>query len=209
MKKGKNGKFLYNENDECIGINLGAEHATEHEIGIDGIKEMFGITDKKEKVESRFFHRKINQLLNIKEFEPLFGIERRVIRKNQNIKIRKVQRNHKTHYVLVADLYNRYEKTLPNELNLNYFSDINKKEVGTAWDENGFGIIVDKSHKKELEMLVRAFNDLDIIIEVGKSMAFQNAGLIIMKKSAINEQVANEMYQQDKDFYGKENEKGN
>ena len=88
------------------------------------------------------------------------------------------------------------------ELNLNWFAkDVHKEEIGTAWDERGFGIIVDKSHKKDLENLVKAFNNLDIVIGQANSIAFENGGLLLMKKSAFSKETADKVYQQDKDYY--------
>lgn len=203
MRKARNAKFLYDENDEMIGVDLGADFVAEHEFGIAHIKEMFGICEVKEKATGNPITKKIKDFFGMKDYEPIFGIEKRAITKlPRELKIRKIKRSKNTYYVLVVDYFNDYEKSLPMELNLNWFAkDVHAEEIGTAWDERGFGIVVDKNHKKDLEMLVKAFNNLDIVIGQAGSMAFKNGGLVIMKKSAFDKESADKVYQQDKGYY--------
>ena len=204
MKKARNAKFIYNENKECVGIDLGADFVAEHEFGIKGIKEMFGISEFKPKQVSKNFIGKIQDFFNENKYEPVFGIEKRAITKLplEKLSIRKVQRNKKTYYTLITDIYNSYTKNLPMELNMNYFcAKVNEEDVGTVWDGRcGFGIIVDKEHKKDLELIVKAFNNLDIVIGQASSMAFKNGGLVIMIKSKINKEMADLIYKQDKEY---------
>ena len=203
MRKARNAKFLYDENNEMIGVDLGADFVAEHEFGITHIKLMFGICEVKEKATGNPITKRIKDFFGMKDYEPIFGIEKRAITKlPRELKVRKLQKNKNTYYTLIVDYYNDYEKNLPMELNLNWFAkDVHQEEIGTAWDERGFGIIVDKSHKKDLENLVKTFNNLDIVIGQANSIAFENGGLLLMKKSAFSKETADKVYQQDKDYY--------
>ena len=186
MRRGYDSEFLTNDNGEIIGINLGADHCAEHEWGIKGIKESFKLNDN----------------------EEVFGIAKRIINASpENLMFKKVKIKNKIHYVLILLRHTYgiifdedYKKWLPSDLIP--FSD---KNMACAWDENSFGIVVTKEFKNEIESLYESFKNKDIAIGVAPSKAFSNGGLVFTITSKLPQEIIDDIYEKDLDYYNLQN----
>lgn len=77
-----------------------------------------------------------------------------------------------------------------------------KGDLGTAWDENSFGIYVkDKNGKKLLKELYKSILDGDIAIWLGGGGVFQNAGLNIGLVDRLPEEGLQTLFDADKKNY--------
>lgn len=183
MRRSYNGEFSINDNGVLVGINLGADFCAEHEWGISGLKNSFGLKD------------------NLK----VWGIEKRriqVIPHELELLERKGQKN-KKQYALVFNPSAAWLKEMypdkdcfPSELSL-YEGDM----LAAAWDENSFGILVSSEHKEYLNEIMTAFHNKDIAIGLGGGHVFKNAGLSIMIISRLPKEYLESLYEKDKDYY--------
>lgn len=202
MRQTWNAKFLYNELNELIGIDLGADYCAEHEGGILYMKSAMGISPL---TNLSFF-----DLANVKEEEMLFGLDR--IRPTKDIKdiIQRVKYQHKkmTHYGLFLSaahwqLRNDDEKK-KNRFVMNFHSRPKDEErpLRTAWSDYGFEIIVLKEHKKELDILEEALRTNNFLIGRFRTKnPFDRSGLTILILDKVPQENLDYWENHDKEEY--------
>lgn len=182
MRRGYDSEFLTDDNGEIVGINLGADHCAEHEWGIKGIKRSFNLNDS----------------------EEIFGIQKRMINAiPETLMFKEIKIKNKKYYVLILfrNIYgvnfdDEYKKWLPSDI-----IPFSGKNLACAWDENSFGIMVTKEYKKEIELLHESFQNKNIAIGVSPSQVFSNGGLIFTITSKLSQEVINNIYEMDLDYY--------
>lgn len=168
-KCGKTPSFIILEHN-FIGITLPADYCAEHEWGVSPLKINFGIPCPS-------------------ETEKPFGLERRKSTKIPN-NFSFMEENGNLYYFM-----KRYDfcKDIPRELFISTsFNKKKKIEIGGAWDENTFGIVVKKSNGKFCEYLNKikeAVESNDIAIFFGGGGPFENPGLNIAIASKIPKDV--------------------
>jgi len=150
MKRGYGGDFYEDEKGILLGINLGSDFTSEHEHGINGIKNSFKITND----------------------DDILGIEKRMIKicPEEIIYNNDYELNGK-HYVLLLLLepwsarhsFEIISNLLSHELRPIH----SNSDLICAWDSKTFGILVSDRYKVELEALYTAFKNKDISIRIG------------------------------------------
>lgn len=173
----KDSGYLYDGN-EFIGVNLGWDYCSEHEIGINRLKNDFDICGSS------------------KEVLGLEASKIRLIPKNFSFHIK----NDKTYLV-----YNSYWMCDGNiedidKIIIQEHYDTNK-ELLCSWDERSFGIrTIGKDGREKLTALLKAFEKKDIVIFLGGSKnPFANSGLNICIYSKIPEEIKNNAINKDID----------
>lgn len=180
---------------QVIGINLGWSFAVEHEWGIRGIVDAFGIPGKPR--------------------HGLIGADVRTITKvPKGLKL-----------LEFGDaIYLMYSSTLDPEWNkhsyggheptvddLNHWMEIyqNDNEISAAWSENDFGVRLRKTHidgvipihTAILGQIYEALQQKDAMIFLGDRFgAFSNRGLIIAIRSRMPEYVLSQMKDNDENY---------
>lgn len=203
-----NYSILVND-DEFVGISLGADATSEHEWGIKGIREAFAIPESSKKT---------------------MGIKSRTIKKCPETLLFKKDGDAAVLWVAYEDWYPKKQirQELPTEL-ANYKDEIkwnqefyakgerlrNKKKdsyvpekkdpIVTAWDEKSFGIaVVGEKEVLWLEFLYKQFQKKNIAIammNITPDNPFSNAGLTIGILDRLPDEVLDMMYVADKKHY--------
>jgi hypothetical protein len=181
MRKAYNSEFCI-ENNNLLGINLGADFTSEHEWGIDGIKRSFSLTTD----------------------DTVFGIERRKINiVPENLIYRDVVLNNKTYHLIILldswDYSKKYFEVESKEWIPRDLKPFGSEELVCAWDERTFGILVSDKYEKELKAIYQAFINKDIAIGVAPSGAFQNGGLRFTIVSKLPKSIIEKIHNNDTD----------
>jgi hypothetical protein len=188
-------KIIKDENDVFLGISLGFDFCAEHERGIRGIQSTF----------------RIPLSLNPNNF----GLKGRTIKKTNDrllkfFKFKKVI-NKKTYefafltldYLMMDVSKNKIPYVFENRLGSmvpNKWEE-KPKEIITAWNENGFGIVVRGCDNINLlENLYTSFGIKDICIGMLSGKLFGNS-LVIIIKSRIPKEIDEVIKIQDLENY--------
>jgi hypothetical protein len=206
MRKGQDCDFIYGDNQQIIGLCLGADFCSEHEWGFDGIKRDFGMPV----VETeRPFASWWKNLLNIK---PVMGADKRSITKcpenllkgegsvewtDYSVKPKKKEKL-KVYYIGYKPYFYSDDKSKLFKDNLKQIWDGNKQVWGW-WGEGDF--MVASTNKEVIDQIYQAFQDKDLIILLGGGHAFKNSGLTFIQKSKISEENIKFLYDQDFDSW--------
>jgi hypothetical protein len=209
MRRGYDSELIKDEQGNLLGINLGADYCAEHEWGIDGIKNHFGINiDSGEKPFADWW----NNLMGVKKL-PLLGIEKRAITKcaelvpgECEISIRDYKNpkskavKYKISYVGFRPYYSSskeegFEKLIKSSV----YSVSETENVWGWWSEGDF--LIASTDKNAIEQLHKALQEVDATISVGGGHVFKNGGLHFMIKSRISDDIVKEVYNQDLDHF--------
>lgn len=180
MRNARNAKVM-NIDGQFVGVDLGADYCTEHELGIKGIRREFKLND------------------------DLVGIDKRMITKiPDTLFYEKIVYEGMKCSVLV--LYPNYygnnfkidESALRGwEL---YSYTLKNDGIVTAWDERSFAILVTERYEKELKELYDAFINLDVAVGVAPSEVFKNGGLKFCIKSKMPQDTIQSIKEADLDY---------
>lgn len=152
MRHALDTAWLHSKDNKFLGINLGADFCAEHEWGIKGLKSKFGIT----------------------EDISVYGIDKRKIDKVPDDLY--FLEEEKKSILITKDFWRGKPEVLTIEELKN--SELRDAELSAAWDENSFGIYVNKKqNQKYLERIYKAFQNKDIAIWLGGRGIFANNGL--------------------------------
>lgn len=178
MRRGKFNQKWKLLDDTLVGISLGSDFCTEHEIGITSIRNAFDI--KKSTVEKKLFGL-------IQKEKQLFGIDVRTINKN----VARFFENDTTCLIGYRSGNPAYLKSLLNTEKITGAFDF----IG-LWSNEMFVII--STNKQRMYELWDAFERCDIALFTGSTEAFSNgSGLNIMIPSKMEPAVLNDMLQSD------------
>lgn len=178
MRRAYNQEVVYNEDENFLGFNLGADFTSEHEWGIKELLFRFGVNSS------------------------LLGVDGRSITEiPKGFVFKEIKGKNKKYCVLI--LLNEYwlnsydvEKLELSNFELNFYSNDN---IATAWDESTFGIAVDDKYSKEVKELYNAFLNKDILIGVRPSGVFKNGGLKFLIKSRMSDETIKSVLEADLD----------
>lgn len=202
MRQTWNAEFLYNELNELIGIDLGADYCAEHEGSISDLKRTMGI--------SPITNVQFLDLANINESDMVFGLERIKPRHDINniIHRTKYQNKKMTHYGLILSSNSwlfRDGSPKKNTYAMSFSSRPEKEDdikLRTAWSDSGFEIIVLKEHKKELDILEEALRTNNFLIGKFKTEnPFERKGLTILILDKIPQETLDYWEKYDKEEY--------
>ena len=134
MRRSFEGSFIYNEKEEMIGINIGADFCAEHEWGIGRMQDRLGVTNK----------------------SFITGVDRRKINNCDSIDGGLLTiKNKKYFYIYSANI--DYLMAEEKETLKKVFDNLGMHVIGntfgeqgflSAWDEGGFQILFDEKHIK-------------------------------------------------------------
>lgn len=186
-------QWLFDKDGHLQGIALGFDFASEHEWGIDRLKQAFGISTTKTPIGIN--DRKITivpEHLVYMEFDH-----------KPNDKRKKAE-----HYAALAYMNMSYYQNAPERLkeivlrNAEPYSyDEKCKPIGAAWSEQDFGIVVKGDENiTRLRELYDAFKIKDIAVAPGKSRGFlRSFGLTFVIISRLEPEVFEAVLAADKD----------
>jgi hypothetical protein len=209
MRRGYKSELIKDEQGNLLGINLGSDYCAEHEWGIDGIKNHFGINiDSGERPFADWW----NNLIGVKKL-PLLGIEKRAITKcaelvfgeyqvsikdNKNPKSKSIK--HQIYYIgFKPYYYSPKEEGFENLIKSSIYSVGETENIWGWWSEVSF--LIASTDKSAIEELHKALKEVDATISVGGGYVFKNGGLHFMIKSRISDDIVKEVYNQDLDFF--------
>ena len=175
MRRAYNNKSLLIENGVFYGVSLGYDFCSEHEWGIKGIREKFGINSNVLGVDGR----KINKS-NV------------IFKKDNNLC---VLTSHDPYWYSDKKEEHQIKDLLPHELVGMYH------EFECAWDERDFCIATkNKDQFNYIEELYEAFKNNNIVITFlnSKLPVFENSSLSILILDRLPEEAKQEMYNVDK-----------
>jgi len=206
MRAGRDNGWLLDEEGRTVGINLGADYCSEHEWGIKGTRQAFGLTPD--------------------EDVSTVGIDRRTMTRlpppctwrsehNESIYFEKTKKRPPTAALIFSDhghAKNLAEGALGKaKINHNelFLSDPDSRwskgrecNLATAWSEGDFGILVrDKDYCNRLQEIWNSMQKMDIAIWVGGGQMFQNAGLIVAIRSRCPQEGIVKMLEADKERF--------
>ena len=177
MRRANDSKFLTIDTGTIIGINLGADFTAEHEWGITGIQQDFGINTS----------------------NTAFGIDRR--------KITKVPAwfdwttgaapNSEGFY-----LWQTWNDKKPSFVNNSELATWGKHTLACAWDDKSFGVFSSNLQEiAHLKDMFTAFQNNDGTIFLGGGALWGNAGLCLVIASRIPTNLLDGWYKADKEAY--------
>lgn len=172
MRKGTMNTEIYydDENDdEFVGVGLGADFCSEHEWGIDKIKITFGIDATK------------------------IGVDKRATTRSE-IYTGEFTQDKQKYYFLTSYMPSWYENKVKDwkAIIKRYFEYINPdNEIHTCWDEKDFAFAV--KDKKIITKMAEAFENNNILIFVGGQGVFNNGSLNLIIKDKFPEDQCEEM----------------
>lgn len=165
MRRGSDNGLLKNENGHVIGINLGADFCAEHEWGIKGLRQMFGMKDTGHGIDKRTAHEiPSRRNWNTGQTETAVHL---IETKKETILLVGVDKPEKT------DAKNMCRFELSR-------GDYNKDNLLTAWDERSFGVSgTTIEQRAAIKAIYEAMQGGDFAMWVGGGGVFQNGGLVL------------------------------
>lgn len=182
MRKGRDTEVVEHKG-KIVGVNLGADFVSEHEWGIDKIRQKLGIDGNmiKASLNSDCISTVKEALTKAKTETPgyfrrkMSKLPERYAKLYDNLDTDGIKIKEKTFWFL--SLFSSYSDSDPAE-------DFWKKLIGypddklqTAWDESSFFFAT--TDKKLIQRFKKAFEEKDIAIFLGGGGPFQNGGLKI------------------------------
>lgn len=181
MRRTYNAKFVFDENDKFVGLNLGADFCAEHEWGIAGIEQTFGIDTTK------------------------IGITGRTITRMPNcFRTLEFQQNYKKFlglYCSKSGFYGNVDnKEFKNYLPNPYGFKAGSCDYAAAWDENGFSVVISAEYREYFDDILIAMqeNRLSIFIK-GTANSFGRCGLCLYIVDRIPKSFIDSMQSYDED----------
>lgn len=165
MRRTFNAYFIY-ENDQFVGINLGSYN---HDCECKGIQDAFGVDREKDGIDG-FCSTQSPQLnqctLSIVKFKD-GGMEWAGI---------------------YFDGRRAYERSMTTKDRVPKPIVYEEDEICSGWDENEFGIVVNKKYAWVIDDLLTAIIHNDLIIQIDSSDSTQSGGLsLLIKSKALSE----------------------
>jgi hypothetical protein len=167
MRQGHDNGIICSDGGDVIALNLGADHVSEHEWGIAGIKRAFGITDDG------------------------FGLDRRRVR--NVIPLLQIATGHFAQRLGNAAWSGLWLPGGHHDGPPRPYFHKDGPTLWTAWDEKTLGAFSShEGEQKKIRVVYEAVKSLDACVWLGGGGVFQNAGLVIgiisrMKTSTFEE----------------------
>lgn len=178
MRAAFNDKEIVYDEDTFVGLMLGYDYCAEHEWGIKGIRQAFGMNEKG------------------------LGIKSRQITKSPVMMRGEFTNRGKKLYYITSNVCSwcpedeLEKKTIESlKFSLNLFGD---HEFYSAWDENHFGFAV--KEKSLIDQLWEAFEKNDVaIFSMGSNNPFGGSGLAVFIVSRLPKNFTDRMKEADED----------
>lgn len=200
MRKGMKPEVINTDEGKLYGFNLGADFVSEHEWGINKLKNLFGINlpiADNHSVLKTIFKKK-------NEPKQLIGIDKRTasIFPEKNIQFGSFKIKKKEYWALICKEYFFDVESLDSNAikHCGLYPYSEDCHLVTAWDEGSFGILVDKEYKDAINELYEAMKRCDLAIMIGGSHAFSNGGLLLIVRSSMTKEEIDKFYEVDVDY---------
>jgi len=211
MRKATSNYSILVNGDEFVGISLGADFTSEHEWGIKGIREEFGIPESSKKTmgiksrtiskcpETLLFKRDKNSAVLWVAYEDWYP--KKGIRQELPTEIA----NYKDNIKWEKEWYERNLKESEKSKKKDKYVPEKKDPLVTAWDEKTFGIgVVGETEADWLEFLYKQFQNKNIAIammNMSPNNPFSNSSLTLAILDRLPQEVLDLMYAADKKYY--------
>jgi hypothetical protein len=198
--------IITSDDNKFLGIALGYDYCAEHEWGIEDLTKRFGIPESSKKnmgVVSRSITKNINNLVFKKETYKkkkcaILYTGHQYWREGEEIHIPRDLKRYKEDILWRME----YDAKHPSEHRRD------KDPMITAWDGGSFGIaVMGEKEAQWLEELYEAFNNTNIVIAMINHRAlnpFAGTSLSIMIKDRLPKEIADMMYNADKQYFDRE-----
>jgi hypothetical protein len=188
VRRGRENGILKSDDGKIVGINLGSDFTAEHEWGIKGLREKFGIPDKGYGLAKRT----ITQMPSKRD--PLAPWHS----KKTVPCIYLIEEKHQT--LLIVTDYFEPEKYDLNHMDIGRY-DKKDDRLQTAWDEKSFGInAATDEDRQAVRDVYAAMQKNDLAVWLGGGGVFKNAGLVLAIASLIPQENATQLYDADVDY---------
>ncbi len=165
MKKGRNASFIQTPDETFLGINLGSDWVSEHEWGIEKLREYFKMKDLKDDSAVGLERRKVQQTV-----DPELAFH--IVDDDRGVGFwfhKYCDRRHPEHK-------NYCDQVKPGELFIS-----SGEVLGTAWSESDFGMIANNEESvRKINKIKDAFQTANIVLGFYAGEFLANAGLAIM-----------------------------
>jgi hypothetical protein len=178
MKQGMKADVLRLDDGTLFGFDLSSDYCSEHEWGLKFTK-VFGLNSKANHGLDR------RQISKIPDESSSRILEHFIIEKDEKLSY------------LIFDYARTMEHIKLDRNRYNLVVNDYKTNVGSAWDENSFGIVTNKYHD-ELKELHKAFLNKDIVLGLFGGGVFENAGLKILIASRVPKSISKDWCDSDK-----------
>jgi hypothetical protein len=166
MRRTFNANFIY-QNDQFVGVDLGSY---QHEGGCKGIQSAFGI-DSESDDSKGFCATKSPELHQC------------------TLSVVKFKENGMEWAGIYFDGRRPYERSMTTKDRVPKPIVYEEDEICSAWDENEFGIVVNKKYAWMIDDLLMAIVHGDLIVEVDGSDSTQSGGLRLLIKSRVLSEI--------------------
>ena len=199
MRKAFNDYGIIKQEEEFIGISLGYDFTSEHEWGIKGMRELFGIPESSKKnmgIKSRTITKCPDNLLFKRDGEyAILWIGH----KNWNGEIFNKIPDEIYNYVKNIKWNEEWREKNPK------MTDDGHEPMVCAWSENDFGVAVKgKKESAWLEYLFEQFKKKKVAItrlNFGGKNPFSNSSLSLVLIDRLSKEVLNGLFDADKRYY--------
>lgn len=190
MRRGRDNGFLYDtDGTTLIGVDLGSDHVSEHEWGIKGTQDSFGIqfTDN---AKLGLEKRSITKLPPSPDFTLV---------KKKNVAV--LYFRHVGYVPSGKSAETEQADSIKHAITQRELTLYDDHTLATAWDEDSFGVhATDPKQIAALEEIYEAFQRKDGAIWLGGGgNPFQNAGLVLAIVSRVPKDKAEGMRAVDED----------
>ena len=196
MREGMgNDGFVMNDVDDCAGLHLRADYCAEHEWGIKGMRDKFGINDEKVGIEKRRISKSDNVYLVefTKKKEKCAFLTSSMVYSNVGFEQANVG------FEQVEGTWKELKRYINDHRWFDLERNTQSEGVAGAWDEKNFIVVVKGNDNiKRLKQVYEAFQNNDIAIFLGGGQGpFSNAGLSISIISQLPSELTQNMYNVD------------
>lgn len=160
MRRARGNGLLKDDDGQLIGINLGADYVSEHEWGIKGLRQMFGVRDEGYGIDKRI-------MTKMPKGTEWSGPER--------YWVKLVEKRNK-----ITLLVGQHCTQDAQDLKYLELGDYSKEKLSTSWDEGSFGIeAYSKEDRLAVKEIYKAIENHDLAMWLGGGGVFENAGLVL------------------------------
>ena len=183
MRTAYHNKSIVTNENGFVGVNLGADYCAEHEWGIKKLKAKFGITANESKYGfDRMVITKFPEVIFDDKNLMIFCDDLSYFDKDRKAEI-------------IRDKTKAAKQMLKSHVEYGREEDA---KIYSEWDEGSFMVIFDKSLSVQYLELKKAFDDLNLIITLGRSGPFSNGGLILGIRDRISQEDNQELVEAQK-----------
>jgi hypothetical protein len=211
MRKATSDYAFITDEDQFLGVSLGADFTSEHEWGIKGIREAFGIPESSKKnmgIKSRTITKCPHTLLFKRDKDSAVlwvAYEDWYPEKKVREELPREIANYKDLIKWDKEWYERQMKKAKKSKEENPYIPEEKDPMITAWDEKSFGVaVVGEPFCDWLEFLYEQFKKKNVAIammNLHPGNPFSNSSLTLAVLDRLPKEVTDMMYQADKKYY--------